>query len=63
MLVISFARNPRCWLDTRPPSMSASLGTDLSMRPDAEVDRYLHLNLAVMNIDEFLRNRSYVGAL
>ena len=33
--------------------MSASRGTDLSMRPDAEVDRHLHSSLAIMNADGF----------
>ena len=43
--------------------MSASLGTDLSLRPDNEVGQYLYSSLAIIDTDGFPHNRSLVGAL
>ena len=63
MLVILVARIPRCWRNTRPPFISASLGTDLSLHPDAEVDQYLHSSLAIIDTDGFHHDKSLVGAL
>ena len=63
MLVISVARIPRCWRNTRPPFISASLGTDLSLHPDAEVDQYLYSSLTIIDTDGFPNKRSLVGAL
>ena len=63
MLVISVARIPRCWRNTRPPFISGSLGIDLSLRPDAELDQYLYSSVAIIDRDGFPHNRSLVGAL
>ena len=63
MLVISHARIPCCWSNTRPPFMSPSLGSDLGMRPDVEVGQFLHPGLPFMDTKRMPPNGALVGAL